>query len=121
VWQLVSDACPPPPPPGACPSSIPGMSTPCMTPGQMCTYDVPGDCQGVFVARCNAGSWSLLDQSPPCNPSACPTMEPAAGASCDAGASCTYTVMPPGCPAETQNATCVGGVWKIDTQGTCGP
>jgi hypothetical protein len=30
-------------------------------------------------------------------------------------------VTPPGCPPETQNATCAGGVWKIMSTGTCGP
>jgi hypothetical protein len=48
-------------------------------------------------------------------------MEPVAGTTCSGSASCSYTVMPPGCPAETQNATCVGGVWQIATTGHCGP
>jgi hypothetical protein len=113
--------CPPPPPPGSCPSSLPGPGTPCSTPAQSCTFDVPGDCPGVFLATCTASGWSVADQSPPCMPSTCPSTEPTAGTPCSSPASCTYTVLPDGCPPHTENATCAGGVWTIDVPAPCGP
>jgi hypothetical protein len=121
VWQPAGDDCPTPPPPGSCPSAIPGAGAPCKSPGQVCTFDVPGECPGVFLATCAAGGWSIADQSPPCMPHPCPAVEPTAGTPCDYPYSCTYTVVPPGCPPRTEDATCTGGMWKIDAPAICGP
>jgi hypothetical protein len=114
VWQETGDVCPVPEA-GACPSAIPTTGAPCSSAGQSCTFDVPGECPGVFVATCGAaGEWAVEDQSPPCAPHPCPAMEPTAGATCDYPYACTYTVVPPGCSPETQNASCVNGLWIID-------
>ncbi len=99
---------------GACPSAIPTSGAPCPVPGESCPYDVPGECPGLFVATCGAtGSWAVADQSAPCAPHPCPPMEPTAGAACDYPYSCTYTVVPPGCAPQSENATCESGAWTI--------
>lgn len=120
IWQQAGGDCPPPPPPGTCPTAIPGNGAPCQAEGEACTFDVPGACPGVFVATCAAGRWSLADQSPPCSAHPCPATEPTAGTPCDYAYSCTYTVLPPGCPPHTEDATCAAGVWKIDVSAPCG-
>jgi len=120
VWQPLGVSCPPPPV-STCPANLPTPGAPCKDPGQACPFDVPGACPGVFVATCTAGEWAVADESPACTPPACPTAEPAAGTACDEGLACSYTVMPPGCGPATENATCVGGAWKIETGPTCSP
>lgn len=124
AWESQSDGCPEPPPPptGTCPTALPTVGAPCKVPGQACQFTFPGDCEGLFVATCSdANQWSVIDQSPPCMPSACPPAEPMSGSPCTTGLSCTYTATPPGCPPETHDATCVQGAWQIETPGTCMP
>ena len=113
-WVLADQGCPVPEA-GACPTDIPTPGAPCSIGGQACTFDVPGQCPGVFVATCDGGQWAVADQSPPCVPSTCPTTEPMAGAPCSqaSSSSCTYTVVPPGCSPQTQDATCLSGAWVI--------
>jgi hypothetical protein len=114
TWQEASDACPVPEA-GACPSSIPTPGAPCSLDAKGCVFDVPGDCPGVFLATCGtSGEWALSDQSPPCMPHPCPATLPTAGDACDYPYDCTYTTVPPGCSPETQDATCVNGVWTVD-------
>ena len=121
VWQALGDACPPPPP-STCPANIPTVGAPCKLGGQTCTFDVPGSCPGVFVATCDASAqWTVADMSPPCPPHQCPTVEPVAGTTCDFPYDCTYTVVPSGCSAVTQEAKCVSGVWEVDAGPTCSP
>lgn len=122
VWQSASGSCGPPPPPGPCPTSIPTISAPCKSSGQACSFTVDGTCPGLFVATCGANGWEVSNQSPPCMPPPCPMDEPTAGSPCSfPQQSCTYVVTPPGCPPETQDATCEGGAWTIQTNGTCTP
>jgi hypothetical protein len=97
------------------------MGAPCKVAGQSCMFDVPGQCPGVFVATCGATQeWSVADQSPPCQMHPCPATEPVAGTPCDYPYSCTYTTMPPGCPPQTENATCTNAVWQIAVPHPCG-
>ncbi len=117
AWVSAAPGCTPPP--GACPGSLPTMGAPCKDPGQVCPFTSPGTCVSMFVATCTAGQWAVTDESPPCMPPPCPTDEPMAGAPCSFPYSCTYLVTPPGCPPETDNATCVNGAWTIQTPGTC--
>jgi hypothetical protein len=122
IWQSAGNDCPPPPPPGSCPMALPSAGAPCKTAGQMCLFDVAGQCPAVFVATCGAGTmqWSVADQSPPCPMHPCPAMEPMAGTACDYPYMCTYTTLPPGCPPQTENASCVNGMWKIVIPSPCG-
>jgi hypothetical protein len=76
----------------------------------------------MFVATCDPESkWAVADHSPPCMPPPCPTDAPDAGAPCDADQSCTYAVVTPGCPPQTEDATCVDGAWKVDSPAPCAP
>ena len=121
AWKALGKGCPPPPP-NPCPENLPTPDAPCRLAGQVCTFDVPGSCPGVFVATCGAGGeWSVANDSPTCATQPCPSEEPEAGTACDYPFDCTYTVTPPGCGPSTEDATCASGVWKIETGPACSP
>jgi hypothetical protein len=110
-----------PPPPELCPDDLPAPTDSCPALGASCEYPGDGGCIDGYQATCEEdGKWFVV-VTDHCQEPECPAEMPAPGEPCPPSweASCPYTV-DTGCGPMEAQATCVDGIWLVDTP-TCNP